>query len=85
MLIYLSFQAIGNFSYITLQAKEEEPMLKHYSHWYECLLSGPCSSNSIFSCWHNRNNPGWGYFQPGQNVLEWAAVGIVRGFKTMKY
>ena len=28
-LIYLSFQNVGNFSYITLQTKKEEFMLKH--------------------------------------------------------
>ena len=49
---YLSFQTVGNFSYIsyiTLRTKEEL-MLKHYSHWCERLLSEPYSSNTIFSC-----------------------------------
>ena len=44
----LSFQTVGNFFCVTLQTKEEELMLKHCSHWYECLLSGPHLSNTIF-------------------------------------
>ena len=53
-LFYGSLNVFFHSPFITLQVREEElNMLKHYSHWYECLLSGPYSSNSTFSGWQN--------------------------------
>ena len=51
LLAFSDCSVLATFLKIILQTKEEELMLKHCSHWYECLLAGPCLSNIIFSCW----------------------------------